>query len=270
MQRLIIALLFGSVMFSLTAEANPIVQSLFGGVELVGRPGSYLVTKDRVNVRDKPAADGKKLLQLSQMEEVFVRGKVKGSSWFAIERSNVELGFVFETSLTPLTRASLQAPLEGKLERLIHAECAFRLNDEGRTVEEETVFVSVDYFVELDCRIDNHSFSMNAMMFMSEVPPDLGLDPVYQITFNLPEVAIGYEDFLSMTVLYDIAKNKVVFDDISLKDLQAKVLRTEEKAHTLREALHAALSLQLGALNEKGWKTVAGIIPEPAAQNQPD
>ncbi len=245
--------------------------SLFEKYKLEGHSGPYLVKKKNVNVRQKPSNKGKRLTKLKRREIIDVIGLAKGTQWAAIKKDGDELGFVYVFSITPIIDASFNKPLEGRVDMTEDGkpDCDFRLTFEGRFEEEDVVFVSSDYLVGFNCRKDAKDFSFTAMMFMSEVPHDLGTKPVYQITMNLPEVATGYEEFLSATTLYNQKEEKVIMDAVSLKQFKEKVLRKHLPATTTQEAVLNSIELQLQSFNEKAWKTIAGEIPSPGIK-EPD
>ncbi|MDV7341678.1 SH3 domain-containing protein [Terasakiella sp. A23] len=239
--------------------------SLFDNVTLEGAKGPHLVTKNRVNVRAKPANTGKKLSKLQKRDVVNVLGRAKGTQWLAVRRDAKDLGYVFANSLTPMIDGSFEGPLVGKIDLTDHKKptCRYEVTYEGRAMEDDIVFVSADYLAFFKCRMNDENFDFNAMLFMSEIPHDLGRKPIYQITINLPDIATGYEEFLSATALYHQHRSKVVMDAVSLKAFKEKDLRQTKEALTPVEAIESALALQLDSFNTKAWRTIAGEIPSP-------
>lgn len=240
--------------------------SLFDGVELSDEYGIYMVTKTNVNVRAAPASTGKVLTKLEKRDIVESPGYAKDTQWLAIRQNGSDLGFVYAQSLTPLIDASFDKPLVGRIDlsEQKKPECSYEVSYEGRSVEEEIVFVSTDYLAHFKCRMGFDIFTFNSMLFMSEVPVDLGLKPVFQITINLPDIATGYEEFLSSTALYDQKKQLVSMDNVSLKTFKENDISKTLEAKTAKQAIEQALKLQLASFNEKAWRTIAGKIPSPA------
>ncbi|WP_206201894.1 SH3 domain-containing protein [Terasakiella sp. SH-1] len=255
---------FSAVFLSLSS-INVQAASLFQGISLEGHTGPFLVTKKHVNVRATPGNKGKKLSKLAKRDIVTVLGRAKGTQWLAVSRQGDELGFVYAPSLTPMIDASFTAPLFGTIDLSENQKpvCDFKVTHEGRDVEEEIIFVSSDYLASFDCKHKSDTFKFDAMMFMSEVPHDLGNKPIFQITLNLTEIATGYEEFLSATSLFDLMKQKVVMDAVSLKEFKEQDLRQSKDALNPKEAIEAALNLQLDSFNMRAWHTIAGKIPTP-------
>ncbi|NVK17565.1 MAG: SH3 domain-containing protein [Methylocystaceae bacterium] len=238
---------------------------IFAPDQLVGPSGPHLVIRSHVNVREKPANTGKKLGKLSKNDIVTVQGRAKGTQWLAVRREGENIGYVYAPSLTPMIDASLKDALSGQIDlsEKDKPECSYQLTYEGRAIEEDISFVSSDYLVHFKCEMGFDIFRFTAMMFMSEVPVDLGNQPIYQITLNLPEIATGYEEFLSATALYRQAEDTVAMDAVSLKAYKEKDLKKSAEAKNVKQALKAALALQLDSFNVKAWEIIAGKIPNP-------
>lgn len=259
--RSLFALTVCGAMMTLPVQAK----DLFKDVDLEGLKGPHLVTNTTVNVRQSPENTGKKIGQLAKRDRVDVIGRVKNSQWFGVRKDGKDLGFVYAPSLTPLIDASLTAPLTGKvsLSENDKPDCTYEITYAGRAEEDQIVFISSDYLAAFKCQQGFDVFSFNAMMFMSEVPVDLGNEPIYQITLNLPEIATGYEEFLSATALYNVTKKEVTMDSVSLETLSAKDFKKRKNAKNVPQALHGALELQLNAFSKKAWKIIAGKLPNP-------
>lgn len=245
--------------------------SLFEKYTLEGHAGEYLVKKKNVNVRQKPSNKGKRLTELNRRDKIDVLGLAKGTQWAAVKQDGKELGFVYVFSITPIIDASFSNDIKGEIDlsEQDKPNCSYTVSFEGRFEEEEVVFVSSDYLARFNCEKDNDVFDFTAMMFMSEVPHDLGMNPVYQITMNLPEIATGYEEFLSATSLYHQRDDKVVMDAVSLKAYKEKDLRKSMPAKTVEEAIVSAITLQLQSFNTKAWRTISGDLPSPGVA-EPD
>ncbi|SCA57569.1 exported hypothetical protein [Candidatus Terasakiella magnetica] len=254
-----------SLVFSFLSLSQGWAASLFDGIKLEGHTGPFLVTKNKVNVRAAPSNKGKKITKLNKRDIVTVLGRAKGTQWLAISRQDDDLGYVYAPSLTPMIDASLSTPLEGSvdLSEVDKPICDYRVTHEGRAIEEDIIFVSADYLATFKCRHKEETFDFEAMMFMSEVPHDLGNKPVYQITLNLPEIATGYEEFLSATALFNLTKKEVIMDAVSLKEFKEQGLRKTKDAINPKEALDAALRLQLSSFNMRAWQTISGKLPNP-------
>ncbi|WP_419799345.1 MAG: SH3 domain-containing protein [Terasakiella sp.] len=255
-----------TTIFAMTIVTQALAAPMFDTSTLEGHTGPYLVIKNNVNVRDKPASTGEKVIQLPSRDIVTVKGRVKGTQWLAISKKGNNLGYIYASSLTPMIDASLKEPIASNIDLSDEDKgvCDYNLTFEGRAIEEDTIFVSADYQVTFNCTMDNDQFDFSALVFMSEVPPDLGQKPVYQITLNLPDIATGYEEFLSATALFNQAEQQVIMDAVSLEQFKEKALRDKLPATTPQEALQAALKLQLSSFNKKAWRIIAGEIPNPS------
>jgi len=263
------SLILTTVSFVLFLSVSYVAQagSLFDDWNLEGHTGPYLVIKNKVNVRAAPNSKAEKISQLPSREIVTVHGRAKGTQWLAVSKKGNNLGFVYASSLTPMIDASLNDPITGKIDLSDDkkATCDYNINFEGRAIEEETIFVSADYQVAFQCAMDEEKFTFNALMFMSEVPPDLGRNPIYQVTLNLPHIATGYEEYLSATALFNQENGEVIMDNVSLDQFKEKEVPDKHNAQTPAEAIKVALQLQLSSFNRKAWRIIAGKIPNPSA-----
>ena len=237
-----------------------------------GAKGEYIVTKDEVNVREAADPNAAKTYSLEKREIVTVLGKAPKTSWFAVKKGNKELGFIYQNALTPIIDAKIVTPLSGDI--VVKNEqaynCEYILQYGGHAVEEEVVFMSSDYLLHVDCvqSGNNDTFSFDAMLFVSEVPIDLGLKPIYQITLTLPDVAVGYEDFLFSTVLYNRNKKTVELDIPADKSFLSAKAINEKPAETVKDAIINALSIQLSSFNQKAWNGIRGEELTPPPPNE--
>jgi hypothetical protein len=238
---------------------------------LEGHKGLYLVKSNNVNVRAKPSTNGKKLSKLQKRDIVISNGYIKGTNWLFVSEGDQKLGYVFARSLTPLIDGTLKKPIKGSFSFSAPQEinCSYDITYEGRAIEEETLFISADYQTQINCRSANININLDATTFMSEVPFDLRQKRIYQITLNLPEIAAGYEEFVSATSLYNQEKSIVKMHHLAPKNLKVKKLPEPKPAKNIEEALRQALIMQLQSFNEKGWKVLSGDI-EPANTLKPD
>lgn len=239
---------------------------LFSEITLEGQKGPHLVIKDNINVRAKPLSKGKKLSKLQKRETVTVLGYAKGTKWFAVQKNGNDIGFVYGMGLAPLIDASFDAPLLGRIDMSADQKpiCTYKIIFDGRTTEEQIVFVASDYQAHFTCLYNKRSFTFNAIMFMSEIPYPRDNLPVYQITLDLPDMSTGYEEYLSATSFFHKQKGKVLLDGISHKKFTNKDAKKEQPAQNPAEALKAAIALHFSAFNIKAWRTIAGEIPNPS------
>jgi hypothetical protein len=243
-------------------------EDLFMEIPIEGYKGPYLVTADGINVRAEPKPDAKVITQLGKRTIISVLGQAKGTNWFAISMKGKDLGFVYETGLSPMIDASLKEPITGSLDMSNKGKpkCSYKITYYHHTSEEEIVFISSDYQASFKCMHRKKAFKFDAMMFMSEIPFDNGTKPIFQVTLDLPDIATGYEEYLSATSLYDQDNHKVILDGVSLEAFKETDLEKERPANTIKEALIAATELHLISFNAKAWRTIAGEIKNPADQ----
>lgn len=228
---------------------------------------NLVIKENRANVRQTPNPQGTVVGKLSLNDIVEGLGRVKNAPWWLIAKDGAPYGYVYQNSLLPLFDASLSDPLNGKLDLTQNkrGKCDYTITPLGRSKEEEIVFISFDYGVHFDCHFKGTKFQFDAMMFMSEVPLEPGRAPVYQINLDITEIATGYEEFLSASVLFEKSKKRVKPDGVSLKDFQTKAEIPPKEAKKIDEILRAALEIQMASFNVKAWNVMAGLTANPGA-----
>lgn len=225
----------------------------------------YLVIKTNVHIRNAATNKAKRIGRLAPREVVNVILPPQKELWLEIKHPAHQKAFVFHRSVTPLIDARLPAPLTGQITiedetTYFTAQCHYVIQDQGRTEEDEVIFITRDYGVSFDCTLNGSPLHLNAFMFMSEIPPDLGNRPLYQITLDFPEIAENYEDYLSIGALYYHDEKTVHLDYISLESY-GSIPKTPHQspvpASTPQHALQTALALQMNSLSTKGWDALA-------------
>ena len=232
----------------------------FLGVKVTPHEGEYVVLKD-VNVRAKPKTKSKKIGSLKAGRRVQVVAKAPGA-WMAVRDGTKDLGFVYAPMLMPLIDGALAEDLTGKASVKGGAACAYRIRFEGKSQVEGQVFEIADYDVMWDCRVGKRKVRFRTPMFITEAPYQLGSKRIYQITVDVLDLYGGYDDILSTIILYDMDKNQVTFDGVSIKKYGQTPEEKTIKAGTVSEALTGAVRIALSAWNKSAWKDLIKNAPE--------
>ena len=231
----------------------------FLGVEVRPHEGEYVVLKD-VNIRAKPKTKSKKVGSLKAGRRVRVVAKAPGA-WMAVREGTKDLGFVYSPMLMPLIDGALAEELTGKASVKGGADCDYRIRFEGKSQVEGQVFEIADYDVMWDCTVAKRRVRFLTPMFITEAPYRLGSKRIYQINVDVLDLYSGYEDILSTIVLYDVDKDRITFDGVSIKKYGRTPKEKTLKAANVPEALTGAVKMALSVWNKSAWKDLIKNAP---------
>lgn len=218
---------------------------------------TYVVTKD-LNVRSEPDTSGKKVGSFRGGDRLKVVAKAKGS-WLAVRADGKDFGFVYGPVLMPLIEAVVDTPLTGKAD-IGGGSCSYRMVFEGESPIEGQMFNSVDYRAMLECRRDNKSFAFEMPLFITEGPYNGGVKSVHQIGMDVLELAQEYERVFSTNLLYDVEKNEVRLDSVSVDKYLASGKTRSVPATDVSSALAAAVTLAVQSWSPTFWSDFAKAL----------
>ena len=229
----------------------------FLGEKITPKSGIFIVTKD-LNVRDKPDTKGKRVDQFQEGERISVVGKAKGS-WLAVRVDGKDLGFVYGPVLMPLINPVVEEPMTGNA-KIDGGSCAYRAVFEGESPIEGQMFKSADYRAILECQRGGKSFAFEMPLFITEGPYNGGGRSIHQIGMDVLELAQEYERVFSTNLLYDVEKNEVKLDSVSVKKYLVKGKRDPVPAQDVASALRAAIGLAVRSWSPVFWTELARAL----------
>jgi len=228
--------------------------------------GTYIVLRD-VSIRAKPRTKSKKLGSFKAGKRIHVVGLAAGA-WVAVRDKGKDTGFVYDQVLLPLIDGTLAKDLKGRATVKAKAggkegaDCLYRIRFEGKSAVEGQVFEIADYDVLWDCRMGKRKVKFRTPMFITEAPYQMGPKRIFQITIDILDLDGGYEEIFSTTVLFNMDKDRIAFDGVSMEKYGQIPPTREAPAKTVPEALEAAVKMALGAWNKAAWADLIKNIPE--------
>jgi len=246
----------------LAAEKKQAAKSvMFMGQKITPISGTYIVLKD-VSIRAMPATKSNKVGSYKAGSRIQVVGQAAGS-WVAVRDDGGDVGFIYDQVLLPLIDGTLQKPLTGKASGGVNsgAECGYTINFEGKSAVEGEVFEIADYDVMWDCQLGSRKIKFRTPMFLTEAPYQMGPKRIFQINIDVLDLDGGYEEVFSTTILFNMDKNRIAFDGISLEKYGQIPKIKEAKAATVAEALTAAVEMAVQAWNKAAWTDLIKNIP---------
>ena len=234
----------------------------FRGVKVRPIAGTYIVLKD-VSIRAKPKTKSKKLGSFKAGRRIHVVGQAKGA-WVAVREKGKDVGFVYDQVLLPLIDGTLDNDLKGRasVKGKDGADCLYRISFEGKSAVEGQVFEIADYDVLWDCRIGSRKVKFRTPMFITEAPYQMGPKRIFQINIDILDLDGGYEEIFSTIVLFNLDKDRIAFDGVSIQKYGRIPPLKEAPAQTVPEALEAAVKMALGAWNKAAWDDLIKNIPK--------
>ncbi len=234
----------------------------FLGVKVKPIAGTYIVLRD-VSIRARPKTKSKKLGSFKAGRRINVVGQAKGA-WVAVREKGKDVGFVYDQVLLPLIDGTLDKDLKGRasVKGKGGADCLYLISFEGKSAVEGQVFEIADYDVLWDCRIGSRKVKFRTPMFITEAPFQLGPKRIFQISIDILDLDGGYEEIFSTIVLFNMDKDRIVFDGVSIEKYGRIPPVREAPAQTVPEALEAAVKMALGAWNKAAWNDLIKNIPK--------
>ncbi len=257
-----LALVFLAVIGPENAAAAEKKSLTFLGVKVKPITGTYIVLKD-VSIRAKPKTKSKKLGSFKAGRRLHVVGQAKGA-WVAVREKGKDVGFVYDRVLLPLIDGTLNRDLKGQasVKGKGGANCLYRISFDGKSAVEGHVFEIADYDVLWDCRIGSRKVKFRTPMFITEAPFQMGPKRIFQISIDILDLDGGYEEIFSTIVLFNLDKDRIVFDGVSIQKYGKIPPTKEASAKTVPEALEAAVKMALGAWNKAAWDDLIKNIPK--------
>ncbi len=235
--------------------------SEFLGVEIdEERGGVYTVLRD-VNMRTKPDTKSKRIRGLKKGEVLNVRGRHQG--WLAIEEDSKPVGFAYFKYLIQIIDGTLDKPVLGRVDLGARGNCAYEITFIGKSPAGNEPYDMADYEAALSCDVAAGRADFTLMMFMTEGSYILAKQSVHQIGMDMLEIAYenGYDENFTTNVFYNHAKNRVVFDSVTIKDMAGSPPEKEVDANSVAEALSVAVRMALGAWNDNVWAEIDKLVP---------
>ncbi len=256
---------------ALLAGAGAGAAERFRGVVLLPASGPHLAVRD-VDVAETPPATpspaeskskGKAkagvtaadtVAQLTKGDEIEVFGKA--GAWAAIKKDGKPLGFVPADALAALLDGALDKPVIGSTAAGGYT-CRYTIRFEGRTEVEMGPGRIADYDASFVCDKTFSHLAFGAPMFMSEIPHQGGIKPVYQITLDVVGAAPDPDQAFSTILFYDRDKGEVALETAFPAEWLVKGKPRPKRAADVAAALGAAAEIALAAWGPKAWEALA-------------
>ena len=222
---------------------------------------TYLVLRD-VNVRKKPMNKSAIVGRLRKNKRINSIGKATGTKWIAVKKGEKHIGFVYGTALVPVINGKFLQPISGNITAESESvmklwPCHYKIKFAGKVKVEDSLQVTSDYNLEMECDYRNKTIKINATMFLTELPYFKKTMPIFQINVDLYDIPIGSDDIFSTTVLYHRLKNKIVFDGVSNDGLKSGQKIIKKEVEDLRAALKGAVVMAHQSWGPIVWSELA-------------
>ena len=237
-------------------------QQIFRGVKIKPLVGTYIVLKD-VRIRSLPKTKSKRLGVFKTGKHIQVVGRA-AFSWLAVRENGKDVGFVYDQVLLPLIDGTLEKELTGKASGGPNgdAKCDYIISFEGKSAVEGQVFEIADYDVLWDCRSGSRKVKFRTPMFITEAPYLMGPKRIFQINVDILDLDGGYEEIFSTTVLFNMDKDRIFFDGVSIQKY-GKIPKTKEaKATSVVQALTGTVEMAIQAWNKAAWTDLIKNMPK--------
>jgi hypothetical protein len=185
-------------------------------------------------------------------------GVVEGGDWLAVGQGDEELGYVVASALIPLIDGKIERPLKGTTELPDGGTCAYEIRFAGKGKVEGEPFTTADYDIDWRCARAGRTLVFPGFMFVTEAPYQMQEKPVYQISIDLLEVAVEYDEVFSTIFLWHRGDGRVVYDSVSKKALGSAPHVKELPARTVPEALAAAAAIAPNVWSQAVWRRLSG------------
>lgn len=222
--------------------------------EVIPKIGMFVINSD-VNVRSGPGTDFKRVSGLKAGERVRAIGKVEGSSWMAVSKDGVTLGFVYTPVLVPVVDGSLSEQFFGSYmsdDKGGGIACDYRFRFEGKTAVEGGDFETADYEARFRCASQLGAKTFYAHMFLTEAPED-GNTGLHLIGLDTRSIGDGMEEFLSTRFLYNPTTGEMTFEGHSLPRFAKPPKPQTFKTTSIKDALTQALEASVASWTDEAW-----------------
>ena len=224
----------------------------FLGFEIAPLAGSYLVLRDVV-VRAQPSAESRRIGNLDADERVEVVGQAANAAWLAIRREGKDFGFVPAANLMAMIDGRINEPLSGRVQPAEGPPCSYVIRFASKSEIPGMPFGTADYDVLWSCAAQGRTFDVYSYLFITEgpvAPPG----QQYQISMDVPAIAVDYDRVLTTVLLYDRPGAVVRLDRVAAKALAAAKPEKERPAANVAQALRAAVEIAASSWNATVWK----------------
>ncbi|HIC27890.1 MAG TPA: SH3 domain-containing protein [Rhodospirillales bacterium] len=235
---------------------------MFRGVKIKPQVGTYIVLKD-VRIRSAPKTKSKKVGLFKAGSRIHVVGRA-AFAWVAVRENGKDVGFVYDQVLLPLIDGTLENELTGKAASGVKggATCDYTISFEGKSAVEGHIFEIADYDVLWDCRTGARKVKFRTPMFITEAPYQMGLKRIFQINIDILDLDGGYEEIFSTTILFNLDKDRIVFDGVNIEKY-GKIPKTKiAKVTSVPEALTATVEMAIQAWNKAAWTDLIKNMPK--------
>lgn len=245
----------------------------FGGIVILPASGEHMAVRDVAVVATPPAdaakaADArsaaakgkdkpeglKPVANLKKGETVEAFGKV--GAWIAVRKDGKPLGFAPADALAPLLDASLNRTVTGTVSAHGYS-CRYAIRFEGRTEVEMGPGRIADYEAAFACEKTFAKLAFHAPMFISEIPHQGGIKPIYQIALDVVGAAPDPDQVFSTILFYDREKGEVALETAFPADWLVKGRTRSKRVTDVAGAIAAAAEIALNAWGPKPWEALA-------------
>lgn len=254
--RTVIAVAVCSVLAMVAVSVNA-ADMQFMGEAITPAPGRFLVEKD-VNFRAEPRTEGKRLGMLEAGKIINVVGRLPNSQWVAVVKKGKPLGFVYGSVLSPIVDGQIDEDVTGDVQVDPKIRCGFRVHFIGKSEGVDDSVRTSDYDASIVCERDGARIRFPAQMFITEVPFDgSNKAQVFQINVDLLDTVHALPDVFSTTLMFDLDKGEVRFDQMTEKTYKRQTGGLESLPATdVARALSSALEIALSNWSATAWDDI--------------
>ena len=257
-----VSILLSCNIFILPAIVNaqpinkPHLEKKFLGKILNPTHRHYIALKD-VNVRNAPLTKAAKVTVIRKGTRIIAAGKAKGTKWIAIKKDGKNLGFVYNSALVVVLNGELNSDLTGKLQFSSQPNCSYTLKFDGKHEVKGHLQITSDYWISFTCKIKGEDVKFIGKMFITELPYRDRKKNIFQVNLDLPTVTDSEGEVMSVTSLYNMSKNILMFEDVTVPSMANKLSSTSKMVKTVPEILKTAVELAYRIWGPLVWKYLA-------------
>ena len=217
-------------------------------------PSSSAESKSKGKAKGAPPVVASAVAQVKKGDEVEVFGKA--GAWVAVKQDGKPLGFVPADALAALLDGTLAKDVTGSTAAGGYT-CRYTIRFEGRTEVEMGPGRIADYDGSFVCDKTFSHLAFRAPMFMSEIPHQGGIKPVYQISLDVIGATSDPDQAFSTILFYDRDKGEVALETAFPAEWLVKGKPRARHAADVAAALGAAVEIALAAWGPKAWEAIA-------------
>ncbi len=254
--------LIGIIGISLIAIPNQgLADNPFKNIRLSPAFETYLVLTD-VNVRAKPLTKSRRIGRLRKNERVSAVGKAEKTEWIAVKKGQKKLGFVYGKALLPVIDGSLIRPIKNNITAKTKSRaklwpCSYQVRFIGKVKIKNSKQITSDYDMKMTCKYRGKIINFSATMFLTELPYLGDKRPIFQINVDLYNIPRGADDMFSTTLLYQLMKNKIIFDRVNKESLKSREKISDRDVTGLKAVLMNAVEMAHQSWGPIVWSELA-------------